>query len=198
MTGIQLFVFVICSTVTGWLISWLLTYLLFKSSSTNKGLIPGFTSYLTNEVGDMLQQAFESSTIIDEKISDPRMLEKMKPQIEQHVDFFLNEKLATVFPLLYKFMGEKTLSQFKVAFMTEIDLLFPVIIKNYMSTVKKEIRIAHLISESIQHIPMETARQSFFKSAKKEIFYLRCCCALIGLITGLTGLGIIYFINKPA
>ena len=121
MTAVQMSIIVFFTAFTGWIISWLTIRLLFS---------PSLRSGLGTKAGQVFQQEFESSKMIDEKITDPSLFEKMKPEIEKHVDFFLNEKLATVFPLLFKFMGEKTLKQFKDAFMIEIDLLFPVIIKN--------------------------------------------------------------------
>src|SRR5436190_23365493 len=114
MTATQMFIIVLFSGFAGWVISHLTVYLLFASPTQKKGgIIPALMPRLAIKASQVFQSEFESSTIIDEKITDPLIFEKMKPEIEKHVDFFLNEKLATVFPLLYKFMGEKTLLQFK-------------------------------------------------------------------------------------
>lgn len=185
------FIIVLFSGLTGWVISQLTLFFLFKKiTGKNAVVIPA----VAKKTGSFFQSEFESSKAIDEKIADPLLLEKMKPEIEKHVDFFLNEKLATVFPLLYKFMGEKTLLQFKQAFMVEIDLLFPVIIRNYMSTLKKEFRLDSIIAERINMIPAEAIRQGFYENAKKEIFYFKCMCSLVGIAMGLVMLLILSFL----
>lgn len=176
MTVVQMVFIIFSFAFTGWFISWLTCRLLFSASSRKKWGI---------KAGLLFQSEFESSEMINEKISDPLLFEKLKPEIETHVDFFLGEKLATIFPLLYKFMGEKTLLQFKNAFMVEIDLLFPVIIKNYMSSLKKELRLDTLIAERVNNIPVENIRRAFFANAKKEILYFKFTCILTGLLSGL-------------
>ncbi len=181
MGPLQVIIIVFCSALTGWLIAGFTLQFLFGGSSKNGAL----KSRLADNAGKLFQHEFESSTIIDEKISDPALLQKLKPEIEKHVDFFLNEKLAGIFPLLYKFMGEKTLSQFKTAFMIEIDLLFPVIIKSYLSSLKKELRLDTMIAGRINAIPVKTIKQAFLRNAKKEIFFFRLACTFIGLVMGL-------------
>ena len=180
----QMGIILFFSACTGLAISWVATRLLFSSP---------LKKAVALKAGHVLQQEFESSTIIDEQMANPLLFENLKPEIEKHVDFFLNEKLAIVFPLLYKFMGEKTLMQFKNAFMIEIDLLFPVIIRNYMATLKKEIRLDTIISQRINAIPGKTIQAYFMKYAKKEIFYFREACCLIGLMMGILTVICIHF-----
>lgn len=179
----QMGIIVFFSAFTGWIVSWLTTRLAFSTYSQSR---------MADKAGQAFQQEFASSNFIDQQLTDPRFFDKMKPEIERHVDLFLNEKLATVFPLLYKFMGEKTLMQFKDAFMIEIDLLFPLIIRNYMSTLKKEIRLDTIIASRINAIPPKTIRLQFFKYARKEIFYFRLICSLSGFMMGIFTVIVLY------
>lgn len=188
---LQMAIIVCISGFTGWLISWLSLRLLFISIFKKKR--PGGYSALS-----FLQKEFENSTLIDEKIADPVLFERLKPEIESHVDYFLNEKLATVFPLLYKFMGEKTLAQFKAAFMTEIDLLFPVIIKSYAGSLKKEIRLDIAINERLNVISGQKLKAFFFEHAKKEIARFMILCIVTGLLSGLLTVLIIYLSGQIA
>ncbi len=180
MEPVKIIIILCYSAFTGWLISWLTLQLLFTPSKLKSP-----QSRLAAKAGSVIQHEFESSSAIEEKIADPLLFEKLKPEIEKHVDYFLNEKLAMIFPLLYKFMGEKTLAQFKQAFMIEIDLLFPVIIRNYMSSLKKEIRLDNIVSERISQVPVNHLRGLFFQHAKKEIFYFRLVCVISGSLMGL-------------
>ena len=40
---------------------------------------------------------------IEQRITSAENLEKIKPEIEKHIDAFLNKKLRDVFPILSKF-----------------------------------------------------------------------------------------------
>jgi len=70
---------------------------------------------------------------IEQKIISAENLEKLKPEIEKHLDDFLNHKLREVFPILSKFIGVKTINQLKDAFLTELETIFPVMINRYMA-----------------------------------------------------------------
>ena len=62
-------------------------------------------------------------------------MEHVKPFIEEQVDLFMNNRLQELFPLLVKFMGEKTRQQFRQAFLEETERLFPSVINLYLSKV---------------------------------------------------------------
>ncbi len=176
MTAVQILIILLSSATTGLLIALITLRLLFTASSKKNW---------AGKLSILAQKEFESSVLLEEKVSDPQLFEKLKPEIEWHVDLFLTEKLAAVFPLLYKFMGEKTLMQFKGAFMTETDLLFPVIIKKYISSLKKDISIDQIISEKINSIPIKEIRVAFYRNARKEILCFKLICVGTGLLTGL-------------
>ena len=182
MTAVQIIITILSSATTGLLIALITLRLLFTASSKKNW---------AGKISTLAQKEFESSIVIEEKVSDPQLFEKLKPEIERHVDLFLTEKLAAVFPLLYKFMGEKTLTQFKGAFMTETDLLFPVIIKKYILSLKKDISIDKIVLEKINSIPISQIRVAFYRNARKEILYFKLICLGTGLLTGLLSVALV-------
>ena len=46
-------------------------------------------------------------------------------------------------------IGDKTINQLKVAFLTELESLFPVLMKSYISNLQKEFDIEKQVSEKI-------------------------------------------------
>jgi uncharacterized membrane protein YheB (UPF0754 family) len=192
MPSIQLLIILFFSAFIGWFIAWLTIKILFWpvkplhiAGIKLQGMIPAKKSYLADKIGSLIQSGFVSYNGLDEKVSDPALLEKLKPEIENHVDHFLKEKLKTVFPILAQFMGEKTISQFKTAFLDEIDNLFPVLMKNYIAGLKNEIRLDTIISEKINAISMTTLQNSFHTAAKNEIRYFKIACTCAGLLIGI-------------
>ncbi len=202
MNSVQFLIIIFLSTFTGWFISWLTIKILFwpvKPISIGRfklqGLIPVKQEYLARQIGSELQSAFLAYKGLDEKLADPALLEKLKPAIEGHVDHFLREKLKTVFPILAQFMGEKTINQFKIAFLTEIDNLLPVLIRNYMNELKNEVRLDSIISEKINAIPVSGIKDIFYSNTKNETRYFKVACAAIGLFTGIITVLVLLLIN---
>ena len=190
------------AAATGWVISLIALQLFFISSlkkinHTDRINQPNtsFQSKLATRAGDLVQSEFVESGILDKRLSDPVLLQKLKPEIEHHVDIFLNEKLAVIFPLLYKFMGEKTLSQFKTAFLTETDLLFPVIIKKYMENLTAGIKINELVANKINAIPAASIKKIIRENATKEIIYFKLICIATGVISACISVIALYLIE---
>ena len=202
MTGTQLLIILLFFALTGWFIAWLMIKLLFwpmKPISIVgfriQGLIPAKKENLANEAGSLIQSAFLDYRGFDEKIADPALLEKLKPQIEAHVDHFLKEKLKAVFPLLAQFMGEKTISQFKTAFLIEIDQLFPVLMKDYIGNLKDEIRLDQVVSAKINALSVGQLQDLCYQNAGKTIRNFKILCTCLGLFMGLITTLILTFVN---
>ena len=87
----------------------------------------GRVSGLTVKLGQVVGKELLSFDEIEEKITDPENLQKLRPDIEAHIDHFLRNKLKDVFPMLATLMGEKTILQLKDAFLLELESLFPVL-----------------------------------------------------------------------
>ncbi len=198
----QYLIILFFSAFTGWFISWISIRLIFwpvipvkLGIVTIQGLVPARQKYLAENIGNKVQTAFQAYRGFDEKISDPALIEKLKPEIEIHIDHFLKEKLKSVFPILAQFMGEKTLNQFKQAFLTEIDNLLPVMIKNYMNGLKNEIRLDSIISEKINALELSTLKKAFYANTGKETRYFKMACTFVGFITGVLTILILLMIN---
>lgn len=180
MTALQALIIAGVSGITGLLVISTLLSFLFRSARTPNGILQKFII----TTGKNISTKLASSGIADQYISNPSILEKLKPEIEQHVDAFLDEKLSTVFPLLYKFMGDKTRFQFKQAFMAETEILFPVVIRKYFDSVKNEISLSDLIHKYTEHINYPELFQKLRTTAAKEILLFRISGFVLGLLMG--------------
>ncbi|MEO6489813.1 MAG: hypothetical protein ABIO04_07740 [Ferruginibacter sp.] len=195
---IQFFVIIFLSAFTGWLISFLVIKMLLSPSKaitffgiSIQGLIPANKDRIANGTGQLVQKEFLNYKGFEEKLSDPSLLAKLKPEIEAHVEHFLKEKLKAVFPLLSQFMGEKTLTQFKTAFLLEIDNLLPIMIKNYLGGLKSDLKLDTIIAERISSIPTAEVQRFLYSNAKKQIRNLQIACSVIGFLIGLITVGIL-------
>jgi hypothetical protein len=92
---------------------------------------------------------FFSYSELESKISDKSNLQKLTPVIESHVDEFLRVRLGKEMPMIKMFIGEKTISKLKNSFMSEIETMFPVVMKKYAENLQEEFDIGQIVREKI-------------------------------------------------
>lgn len=177
--------------LTGWMTGWLIIKLLFWplrpvriGSFEIAGFMSSGKSQFAKNAGKLLQEEIRNYKGLDEKMADPQLIAKLRPEIEQHIDHFLQVKLKAIFPVISQFMGEKTINQFKTALLTEIDSLLPELLKKYASSIKEEFDIGAMVEERIHAIPVSDIRKAFYERASKQIMLIKLAGAGIGLVAG--------------
>lgn len=180
------------SGLTGWLAIWVMLKILFwpqKPVSALgfrfQGLLPKYQPILAQQLTEMAGNELFSFTSIKDRITDPSNLDKLKPEIEQHIDHFLREKLKESFPMIALLIGDKTINQLKTAFLIELEALFPVIVKSYLSNLESEIVPQKIIAEKINGFSFEKSGILLNKSVKSLFIRLQLLGLLIGLFLGL-------------
>jgi uncharacterized membrane protein YheB (UPF0754 family) len=124
-------------------------------------------------------------TDIEQRITSPENLEKIKPEVEKHIDAFLNKKLRDVFPVLSKFIGEKTTNQLKQAYMTELETMFPVLIHQYMGQLKNDIDLEKTVVEKVSGYSDEKLEILMKEMTRKEFQFLKFSGAAFGCLVGI-------------
>ena len=159
---------------------------LLKPTTNNSGEIPALKTAFSEALARIIIDKLKNTGYLENKLSDPALFEKLRPEIENHVDHFLEHKLSAVFPLLYKFMGEKTLSQFKQAFLEETDILFPQVMKKYAGELGNGSGLQTLSAEiAAFDFPVEQIKPLIDQKLRK----LLLMSTLIGLICGVVLIG---------
>jgi len=189
---ILLFVF------TGWITTWVLIKLLFHPRKPVslpgfklQGFIPKKQRAIAGQLGQLVSKEFLSFSELKEKVTNPENLEKLRPEIESHIDIFLREKLKDTFPMLSMFFGDKTINQLKAAFLLELESLFPVLMNSYMTRMEQDLDLEKLVTEKISGFSLIKAEELLNHSAKKLFLYIQLMGAFIGLLMGLLH----FFIN---
>ena len=151
-----------------------------------QGILPKNKELIIKQLAQAVNAAFLSSPIMEEKILDPANFEKLKPEIEKHIDIFLREKLKDSFPLISQFIGDKTINKLKTAFLTELETLFPALMKNYVTEMKQGIDLEKVITEKINAFsPSITTAGILSVTIKKEATLLQVRGAVAGFCIGL-------------
>ena len=198
----QLFLIPLGSAFSSWLAIKIFFIILFQPRQPRsilgvrvQGILPKNQTVIAANAGRMVADQFFSLQLIEEKIADPSTLQKIMPSIEQHIDDFLRNKLKKEMPFIGMFVGDKTIDSVKKVFMTELETLFPNIIRSYASNLLSDLNIAQLVSQKIAAASIQQMETSFKKTFSKELRAAELLSASIGLIIGLVVMLVIIYVK---
>ncbi len=183
---------VLFSAFTGWVTTWIAIKMLFHPRKPIvifgfkvQGIFPKNQQLIAQKLGQVVSKEFLSFAEIEAKVINPDNLEKLKPEIEAHIDIFLREKLVTLFPMLSLFIGDKTINQLKTAFLGELESLFPILMKNYMKKLEGDLDLEKIVTEKVASFSSEKLEDILNQITKKEFQFLEVIGAVFGFIIGL-------------
>ncbi len=183
---------VLLSTFTGWITTWIAVKMLFHPRKAInvfglkvQGIFPKNQQLIAQKLGQVVSKEFLSFAEIEAKVTNPENLQQLKPEIEAHIDKFLKEKLSTVFPMLSMFIGEKTITQLKDAFLLELEGLFPMLMKSYMTKLEKDLDLEKIVTEKVASFSSDKLEEILNQITKKEFQFLELIGGVFGLLIGL-------------
>ena len=179
------------SAFTGWFVIWISIKLLFRphkpvsvAGLKIQGIIPANQQQIAEKIGKLVSTELFSFAALQEKVTDPENFTSLKPEIETHIDHFLREKLKDTFPMLSMMIGNKTINQLKSAFLLELETLFPVLMKSYISRLEKDLDLENLVTQKIAGFSISKTEELIYHAAKKQLIKVQLSGAAIGLLTG--------------
>ncbi|HEV7783349.1 MAG TPA: DUF445 family protein [Chitinophagaceae bacterium] len=179
------------SAAIGWLTMRIAIYFLFHPGKPRKlmgitfhGIFPKRREEFAIKLGKTAHENFSFDSI-EEKINNPETLQKILPLIEDHIDDFLRNRLGKEMPMISMFIGEKTIDKLKSAFLKEIELLFPQVMKQYASNLKQEFDIEQIVVEKLMAFSPGELEKLVYTGMKRELKLARITGAVIGLVIGL-------------
>ncbi len=183
---------ILLSTFTGWVTTWIAIKMLFHPRKPIKffglkiqGIFPKNQRLIAEKLGQVVGRELLSFDEIEKKITSPENLEKLKPEIEAHIDNFLSNKLKEVFPMLSMFIGDKTIGQLKAAFLLELENLFPVLMKGYMAKLQHDLDLEKIVTEKVANFSTQKLEDILNQITKKEFKFLEFIGGFFGFIIGI-------------
>ena len=180
------------STFTGWVTTWIAVKMLFHPRKpiklpgyTLQGIFPKNQRLIAEKLGQVVGKELLSFDEIEQKVTNPENLQKLKPEIEAHIDSFLNNRLKEVFPMLSMFMGEKTTTQLKEAFLLELENLFPILMKTYMNKLQHDLDLEKIVTEKVAAFSSEKLENILLQITKREFKFLEFIGGFFGLLIGI-------------
>lgn len=187
-----LFIIPVISAFIGWITNWVAIKMLFHPREPRKflgitfqGIFPKRQQQFAEKLGKLVSNEFLSFTDIEEKISSPENLKKVMPLIEQHIDEFLRHKLSDEMPVISMFIGDKTINKMKGAFMKELELIFPQLMKQFAGNLKTELDLEHIIINKVSNFSSDKLEELLYQIMSKEFRFVEIIGAVIGFIIGI-------------
>jgi uncharacterized membrane protein YheB (UPF0754 family) len=175
-----------------WLTIWMALKLLFHPRKPKKifwftlqGVFPKKQQQIAENLGRIVGQELLSFADIEKTITNPDNIKKILPLAEEHIDNFLRHKLKQSMPVIGMFIGDKTINQLKTVFMQELEDLFPVIMKNYVSNIKNELDLEMIVVEKIANFSSDKLEEMLNQILTKEFRFVEVIGAALGFFIGL-------------
>jgi len=191
MTALQIILPLVISAFTGWIVIRLSIMFLFRprkplpvAGFKIQGIIPASQQRVAEKIGRLVSTEMFSLNSLQQKVADPENFNRLKPEIEMHIDQFLRVRLKDTFPMLSMLIGDKTINQLKTAFLMELETLFPVLMKNYITTLEKDLDIEKTVTQKIAGFSVRKMEELVHHSAKNQLFKVQLAGALIGFVMG--------------
>jgi uncharacterized membrane protein YheB (UPF0754 family) len=195
----QFIITILLAAFTGWITTWIAIKMLFHPRRPInflglkiQGIFPKNQRLIAEKLGQVVGKELLSFDEIEAKVTNPENLQKLRPDIEAHIDNFLRNKLKDVFPMLSMLMGEKTIVQLKEAFLTELESLFPVLMKSYMNKLQHDLDLEKIVTEKVASFSSEKLEDILNQITKKEFKFLEVIGAVFGLLIGLAQVLVAY------
>jgi uncharacterized membrane protein YheB (UPF0754 family) len=190
------------SASIGWMTIWVLKKMFFHPYEPKKiagftfhGIYPKRQQEFAVKLAKLVSAGVLSFENIEQKFSNPDSLNKLMPMIENHIDDFLRNRLGKEMPVIAMFIGDKTIGKLKEAFMKEIELLFPQVMKQYASNMKEGFDLEQTIITKIAGFPAAKLEKKFHQVLSKELSLAAWAGAVIGFMMGCLQVLIIYLIS---
>jgi len=187
-----LFLIPVISAFIGWFTNWIAIKMLFHPKQPVnfaglkiQGIFPKRQQQFAEKLGKLVSEELLSFAEIESKITRPENVQRILPQIEGHIDYFLREKLKEALPVINMFIGDKTIDTLKQTFLAELETLFPSVMKNYMTQLEKDLDLEKIVVEKVASFSSDKLESILTQIMSKEFKFVEIIGGVLGFIIGL-------------
>lgn len=175
----------ILTALTGWLtMQWGVKLFLGR-------VLPRQRAQWTAQLAKVVSAELFSSDILEQKVANPESFEKLRPQLEVHIDDFMRKGLPKAFPVISTFIGERTIGQLKEIFMKELETIFPQVMKGYVQNLQQDLNLEQMVIDKVNAIPTERIQAAAYRAIGGPVNKAALLAGLFGLFVGVIELFIV-------
>lgn len=177
---------------TGWFTTWIAFYMLFHPRKafhflgiTIQGIFPKRQKQFAAKLGAVVANELLNFGEIADRIKDPEELAKVMPDIEKHIDIFLNERLKDKMPVISMFVGQGMLGKIKEGLMDEISIMLPEVIAKYTDNLAAKIDIERMVTDKVSNFSSNKLEEILLAVMKKEFRFIELIGGVFGFLIGI-------------
>jgi uncharacterized membrane protein YheB (UPF0754 family) len=189
----------IISAFIGWFTNWIAIKMLFHPKNPVKflgftfhGIFPKRQQQFAEKLGRLVGEELLSFSDIEQKITNPQNLKQVMPQVETHIDHFLRVKLSDTMPMISMFIGDKTIDKLKTVFITELEILFPKVMKDYTATLRNQLDLEQIVTDKVKAFSSDKLESILYQVMAKEFKFVEIIGGVLGFLIGLLQVGITF------
>lgn len=180
------------SAFIGWFTNWIAIKMLFHPKKPIKilgitihGIFPKRQKQFAEKLGKMVSAELLSFKDIEAKIANPENVKQLMPFVEEHIDYFLRNKLSEQMPIISMFIGDKTITQLKTVFLAELETMFPLIMSKYMGHLQEQLDLEKIVTEKVSNFSTEKLEEILVGIMSKEFRFVEIIGGVLGFLIGL-------------
>jgi uncharacterized membrane protein YheB (UPF0754 family) len=189
------------SAFIGWVTNWVAIKMLFHPKEPKKilgitfqGIFPKRQAAFAENLGKLVSSELLSFDDIAQKINNPKAIEAVSAQINQHFGTVLKTKVKDLFPMASMFIGEGTITKIQTAFEEEINTQLPVLMNNYVQSLKADLDLEQIVVSKVKAFSSDKLEAILIQIMSKEFRFIEILGAVLGAIIGLIQVVITSFI----
>lgn len=152
---------------------------------TFHGIFPKRQKQFAEKLGKLVSNELLSFEDIEAKISSPENVKKIMPVVEEHIDYFLRNKLAEQMPIISMFIGDKTITELKTVFINELELMFPLIMSKYMGQLKADLDLEKIVIDKVSNFSSDKLEEILVGIMSKEFRFVELIGGVLGFVIGI-------------
>jgi len=186
------FLIPLISAFIGWITNLVAIKMLFHPRQpvkllffTLQGIFPKRQRQFAEKLGKLVADELLSFEDISEKLSNPDRIRGMLPSIADQMDHFLREKLPDTMPVLSMFIGDNTIEKIKGVFMSEMELLLPQLIRQYVDSHQNDLDLEKIVTGKVSGFSSDKLEEILNSIMKKEFRFVEIIGGVLGFIIGI-------------
>lgn len=186
------FLIPLISAFIGWITNLVAIKMLFHPRNpirigffTVQGIFPKRQKQFAEKLGKLVADELLSFEDISGKLSDPEKIASMLPSISDQMDHFLRVKLPDTMPVLSMFIGDNTIEKIKGVFMTEMQLLLPQLIHQYVHSLQNDLDLEKIVTAKVSGFSSDKLEEILNAIMSKEFRFVELIGGVLGLIIGI-------------
>ena len=149
----MIYLFPIIAAIIGFVFFKIVLQIFLSKGSNSKWAL---ISFIKNEkkkaalqLGTYVQKEFFNEEKIKTMMNNPALFQKIKPEVEKHVDYFLKEKLLKKWPMISMLGGDEMIATIHQTLMQELEVIIPSILSNYADGLLEKLQIDQMIQQKL-------------------------------------------------